>query len=311
MNKKGFTLLELTIVMAIATILLGAATPVAVKRVQIAYAQKAAQEMNILEDAAKNYYATNDTWPNTVQDLKDDGYLSPFWVAKNAWGNDYVTTPAADGKSFSVASNVPSDLQGVLLAALPQSSSAAQTVTSVIPIPGEEASLEALVHRTTDDEAKRSMTKRLVTPTVVGEVGAGARGMNYSNVDDPDGSGLVAGEGRMKDIWVENLNNGAGGYVSDIAGADIAVGTGVLYHGNQIPLPYFSDGTQATQAQCRWIVGPHYYCDPGSPGYRHTRGWYFTTSSNRVVTCLSYTVGDGAERSWSAIDGNYIIIGVR
>ena len=285
MNKKGFTLLELTIVMAIATILLGAATPVAVKRVQIAYAQKAAQEMNILEDAAKNYYATNDTWPNTVQDLKDDGYLSSTWVAKNAWGNDYVITPAPDGRSFSVASNVPSDLQGVLLAALPQSSSAAGTVTSVIPIPGEEASLEALVHRTTDDEAKRSMTKRLVTPTVVGEVGAGARGMNYSNVDDPDGSGLVAGEGRMKDIWVENLNNGAGGYVSDIAGADIAVGTGVLYHGNQIPLPYFSDGTQATQAQCRWTVSINSLITGGDGSTWQLMHSYVYTNVNRVVYC--------------------------
>ena len=299
MDKKGFTLIELTIVMAIVTVLLGTAAPVAVKRVQIAYAQKAAQEMNILEDAAKNYYATNDTWPNTAQDLKDDGYLSSTWVAKNAWGNDYVLTPAADGKSFSVESDVPADLQGVLLAALPQSSSAAGTVTSVIPIPGEEASLAALVHRTSTDPQYREMSQRLVTPAVAGRKIAGkdVYGINCDPTET-DESGMAAGIGRMKDIWVEDLNAGAGDYVSSIAGGDIAVGTGTLYHGNQIPLPYFSDGTQATQAQCVWSVNKI-----GS-GYGIGDDAYAT--SNRIIISIGY--GRTSNYGFSA---NYIIIGVR
>jgi len=165
-----------------------------------------------------------------------------------------------------------------------------------------------LVHRTSTDPQYREMSQRLVTPAVAGRKIAGkdVYGINCDPTET-DESGMAAGIGRMKDLWVEDLNAGAGGYVGDIAGGDIAVGTGTLYHGNQIPLPYFSDGTQATQAQCRWIVSGYWW---RSGGDGSTWQWFYSAAyadANRVVHCYGQLQLHGYYYGYA----NYMIIGAR
>lgn len=73
-------------------------------------------------------------------------------------------------------------------------------------MPGEEPSLESLVHRYSDDETLRTMTQRLITPAIVGETGSSAWGLNLGDSADPD-SGLAAGAGRIGSFAVGTTDN--------------------------------------------------------------------------------------------------------
>ncbi len=208
-NQKGFTLLELTVVLAVSTILVGAAMPTVAKRVQTAYAQKTAQEVGIIQDASKNYYIDNKAWPASVSVLRTANYLSSTWSGNNPWGNAYTVSQGPTPQTFKVSTTIPSELTGVATALLPSSSAVGGTVTSEIPVPGEEPSLESLVHRYSDDEGLRIMTKRLITPTVVGGTGTSAWGINFSGTADPD-SGLPAGAGRIGTFAVGTTDTSGG-----------------------------------------------------------------------------------------------------
>ncbi len=205
-NQRGFTLLEIAVVLVVITILAGAAMPTVAKKVRIAYAQKTAQEIGIIQDASKNYYIDNKGWPASISTLQTAGYLSSVWSGNNPWGNAYAVSEGATPQTFKVSTTMPSELTGAATALLPSSSAVGGVVTSEIPVPGEEPSLESLVHRYSDDETLRTMTQRLITPAIVGETGSSAWGLNLSDTADPD-SGLAAGEGRIGSFAVGTTDN--------------------------------------------------------------------------------------------------------
>ena len=86
---------------------------------------------------------------------------------------------------------------------------------------------------------------------------------------------------------------------------EIAIATDLVYHGQQIPLPYYSDGTQATESECTWVVIPTTL----QPDHGATNGFdcYAHGNSYRVLTYRQWTVNgtflDGAAR--------YLAIAVR
>jgi len=121
-NQRGFTLLEIAVVLVVITILAGAAMPTVAKKVRIAYAQKTAQEIGIIQDASKNYYIDNKGWPASISTLQTAGYLSSVWSGNNPWGNAYAVSEGATPQTFKVSTTMPSELTGAATALLPSSS---------------------------------------------------------------------------------------------------------------------------------------------------------------------------------------------
>lgn len=137
-DKKGFSLIELCIVLAIMAILAGSITPVFIRRVQIKAGEKAALEISLLQEAARAYFATNNAWPASIQALQSAGYLSPSWITNNPWQNPYVIS--SNVNSFTVSTSVPQEWVNLVARDLPASFVSANTVSSTVPSPGNVGS---------------------------------------------------------------------------------------------------------------------------------------------------------------------------
>ena len=133
-SSKGFTLIELCIVMAILAILAGSATPVFIKKIQIKAGEKTALEISAVEQAALAYYVVNNVWPSNIQTLQSSGYINPSWSANNPWQNPY--TISSTQNSFTVSTTVPSEWTSLVARDLPTSSTSANSVSSTVPSPG-------------------------------------------------------------------------------------------------------------------------------------------------------------------------------
>jgi prepilin-type N-terminal cleavage/methylation domain-containing protein len=140
-SKKGFSLIELCIVLAIMAILTGSITSVFIRRIQIKAGEKTAQEMSLLQEAARAYFAANNAWPVSIQALQSEGYLNPSWVTNNPWQNPYIISPATN--SFTVSTSVPQEWVSLVARDLPARVVSANTVSSTVPNPGSTVS-EAL-----------------------------------------------------------------------------------------------------------------------------------------------------------------------
>ena len=136
-SVKGFTLIELCIVMAILAILAGTITPVFIKGVQIKAGEKTALEISTIEQAALAYYVSNNAWPSDIQALQNGGYVNPSWVANNPWQNPYNVSSTPN--SFTVSTTVPSEWTALVARDLPTSSVSGNSVASTVPSPGTDA----------------------------------------------------------------------------------------------------------------------------------------------------------------------------
>ncbi|MBI4526981.1 MAG: hypothetical protein HY695_24565 [Deltaproteobacteria bacterium] len=139
-------------------ILTTAAIPYFIRQAETVAAQKVAEEVSTIQDAARLYYLTNGAWPDSIPMLKDAGFLSPFWPAVNPWGGSYSisSTPTI----LTVATILPGFVGGVLARALPGVSSSPAgnnlTVASTIPSPGQQASIK-LVEDTANKALEMAM----------------------------------------------------------------------------------------------------------------------------------------------------------
>ena len=137
-NNKAFTLLEMTIVLAIICALTTVVGVRVVESVRILAAEKTAREMKVIQDAAKAYYVDNKAWPASIAVLKTGGYLASAWTTNNPFGNAYNISTS--GSSFQVSTNLQTNYHGVITANLPSVTTSGDTATSTIPIPGSESS---------------------------------------------------------------------------------------------------------------------------------------------------------------------------
>ena len=133
-NKRGFSLIELCIVIGLLAILAGSITPVFIKRVQVKAGEKTAQEMSVIQQAALSYFTVNAAWPANLAALKSAGYLNPSWVTNNPWQNAYAIS--SNATSFTVLTTVPQEWTNLVARDLPTSSIAGTTVSSSVPAPG-------------------------------------------------------------------------------------------------------------------------------------------------------------------------------
>ena len=120
-NRKGFTLIELMIVVVIMGILATLLIPRIMERPEEARRIKGKMDIKAIESALKLYKIDNGSYPTTEQGLialikkseiipipkkwREGGYLDGTSVPKDPWGNPYYyVSPTPDGKDYEIVS---------------------------------------------------------------------------------------------------------------------------------------------------------------------------------------------------------------
>ena len=120
-DRRGFTLIELMIVIVIVGILATLLIPRIMERPEEARRVKAKMDIRTIESALKLYKIDSGEYPTTEQGLealinkpdtapvpmkwRDGGYLDGNSVPKDPWGNPYnYTSPTQDGKDYEITS---------------------------------------------------------------------------------------------------------------------------------------------------------------------------------------------------------------
>ena len=110
-ENKGFTLLELLIVIVILGLLASLVAPEMFGKVDSQSRKTAAAQMNMLETALDTYRLDVGTYPATLEELRKsekkgwDGPYLPKDVPLDPWGNPYVyTVPGDNGEPYKLMS---------------------------------------------------------------------------------------------------------------------------------------------------------------------------------------------------------------
>jgi len=116
-NNRGFTLLEIIVVVAIIAILASYIAPKVAGRVDDARISKAKSDIRVLESSLELYKLDNFLYPTTEQGLealvnkpageaarnwRDGGYIKK--LTKDPWGNDYRYVYPGNNGEFDVFS---------------------------------------------------------------------------------------------------------------------------------------------------------------------------------------------------------------
>jgi prepilin-type N-terminal cleavage/methylation domain-containing protein len=92
-NEKGFTLIEMLIVVVIVAILAAISVPIYVEYVKTARASDAKTTINAIWQAAQVYYQDKGEWPATVDELEQQSYLQMAQSTKLQWTFSIVGAP--------------------------------------------------------------------------------------------------------------------------------------------------------------------------------------------------------------------------
>jgi prepilin-type N-terminal cleavage/methylation domain-containing protein len=92
-NEKGFTLIEILIVVVIVAILAAISVPIYVEYVKSARASDAKTSINAIWQAAQVFYQDKGDWPSTVDDLEQQKYLELPQSTKLQWTFSIVGAP--------------------------------------------------------------------------------------------------------------------------------------------------------------------------------------------------------------------------
>jgi general secretion pathway protein G len=120
MNQRGFTLIELMVVIVILGILAGLIIPRIMGRPEEARRMKARIQIESIETALKLYKLDNGSYPSTEQGLqalveaptvgqlprawRDGGYLEKGRVPKDPWDNDFIYLSPGVNSDFDLIS---------------------------------------------------------------------------------------------------------------------------------------------------------------------------------------------------------------
>jgi len=123
-NQKGFTLIEIMVVVIILGLLAGLVLPKILGREEEARLSSAKLQIKALENALDGYKLDNGLYPTTDQGLdalikkpeagripmkwRDGGYLKPARIPKDPWGFDYhYYSPGNENREYEIISYGP------------------------------------------------------------------------------------------------------------------------------------------------------------------------------------------------------------
>lgn len=92
-NQKGFTLIEILIVVVIVAILAAISVPIYVEYVKSARASDAKTSINAIWQAAQVFYQDKGEWPATVEELEQGKYVEIAEATKLQWTFSIVGAP--------------------------------------------------------------------------------------------------------------------------------------------------------------------------------------------------------------------------
>jgi len=111
--RRGFTLIELVVVILILAILAALIVPRVVGRTDDAKRAKAASDIKTLSGLLQLYKTDVGLYPESLLDLRTrpsegaDGWRGPYTereIPTDPWGNEYDYSIASDGEDFSIVS---------------------------------------------------------------------------------------------------------------------------------------------------------------------------------------------------------------
>ena len=127
-NNRGFTLIEIMVVIAILALLAALVAPKIIGRSDDAKIADAKVQIKNLETALKLYKLDNSVYPSTEQGLealvakpstgiipknyKDGGYLESKKIPKDPWGNDFVYLSPGEHGDYDLSSNGADGVKG-------------------------------------------------------------------------------------------------------------------------------------------------------------------------------------------------------
>lgn len=128
-NKRGFTLIEIMVVVIILGLLAGIVLPKILGREEEAKVSAAKVQIKSMESALDGFKLDNGFYPTTDQGLsalikkpevgripdkwKEGGYLKPARIPKDPWGTDYLYfSPGNEGREYEIISYGPDKEQG-------------------------------------------------------------------------------------------------------------------------------------------------------------------------------------------------------
>ncbi len=147
LNNKGFTLIELMVVMAVASIIMGTSVPLITKVMGKMQASNTISTFKKIEAKAKEYYNSlypSPAWPTDITQILPSGAVN-----KNNWG--YPWNIAVNGSNLEISTQVPTEWEAGVKNGLPAPfvSSSAGIVTYTIESPGQTADLTSINNRLT------------------------------------------------------------------------------------------------------------------------------------------------------------------
>ncbi|BAI81874.1 hypothetical protein DEFDS_P254 (plasmid) [Deferribacter desulfuricans SSM1] len=229
LNNHGFTLIELMITMTIFTIMLSYASLSFIQKRHTVGADKTAQEINMIQAAAKkyymDYYQTNSTgdYPSSLSDLQNNNYLGTNFPSNNPFGYSYSCSKIDTGtnKLFQIETRVPTpDVARQIASKVPGAQyvtlSGNPYVRVTINPPGTEASLDNLLHRdaaSTNEQRTMYGNLLLANGVTLEDLDASKNPTGYQI--DPDGVNILndfqsGGTGGNGVLYVSSVNKKVG-----------------------------------------------------------------------------------------------------
>ncbi|MEZ0231593.1 MAG: type II secretion system protein [Methylophilaceae bacterium] len=111
-SVKGFTLIEVLVVLTIVATLLSLVTPRYFETVERSKEASLRHDLAIMRDAIDKFYSDSGTYPNTLEDMVERKYLraipeDPMTESKETWLISPPPDPSFRGEVFDIHSGSP------------------------------------------------------------------------------------------------------------------------------------------------------------------------------------------------------------